>query len=138
MNQINTLKAEHVDFIPAKLEEGILYVSAKYQTASHLCCCGCNRKVVTPLKPGGWQLTEKNGRPTLKPSIGNWGFPCQSHYWLRNGKVEWAGKFSQKEINAARERDRRSLEDYYNGGQRRETWWQRVKRIILSKLPWQN
>lgn len=66
--------------IPARLEGGVLHISRKYKTMSHLCCCGCGNKVVTPLNPSGWKLTESSGSVSLDPSIGNLSFPCQSHY----------------------------------------------------------
>lgn len=81
------------DFIPdsnnAALEQGILYVSGKYRTATHLCACGCGKKVVTPLKDGFWTLTQGGAGPTLSPSIGNFDIPCRSHYFIRNGDVIW-------------------------------------------------
>ena len=77
-----------VDSIPDDLEDGILYISHKYQVAVHLCCCGCGGEVVTPLDHEGWHLTEENGA-TLSPSIGNFSFPCRSHYFIRRNRVEW-------------------------------------------------
>jgi Family of unknown function (DUF6527) len=46
------------------------------------------------------------------PSVGNWALPCQSHYWLRKGKVHWTRRYSAPEIADNRERDRRQLEDH--------------------------
>ena len=81
----------YVEFIPEqdKLEEGTLYISKRFGTAIHLCCCGCKQQTVTPLTTSGWQLTEQNNTVTLRPSIGNWRFPCRSHYYLTNNNVEW-------------------------------------------------
>ena len=33
------LKHEFVEFIPDKLEDGIVYVSIPYATVAHECCC---------------------------------------------------------------------------------------------------
>ena len=33
----------------------------------------------------------ENGMTTLDPSIGNWSFACRSHYFMRKGRVVWAG-----------------------------------------------
>src|ERR1700730_10740965 len=110
MNRIDKLRPEFAEFIPATLQSGVLYISQKYKTASHLCCCGCGSKVVTPLNPSGWQLTEQGGLVTLYPSIGNWSFPCQSHYWIRASKIEWAPKWSRREIDEGRIRDRLAQE----------------------------
>lgn len=73
--------------IPEELEFGKLYYSEKYGTATHLCACGCGRKVVTPLKSGFWSIDTKGRKPTLSPSIFH--LPCNSHYFISQGKVIW-------------------------------------------------
>jgi hypothetical protein len=101
------LNCQFVDFIPERLSEGYLYISKRYRTASHLCCCGCKLEVVTPLNPAKWRLTEHpDGTVSLTPSIGNWSFPCQSHYFVTRSRIEWAGAFSLREIAAVQSRDR--------------------------------
>jgi hypothetical protein len=107
------LKYKFVEFIPAELEEDIIYVSMRFGTASHLCACGCGNKVVTPIQPTDWILIFDGKTVSFHPSIGNWSFPCRSHYWIRNNRVQWAGKLSQKEINLGRDYDRRSKEQYF-------------------------
>ena len=47
------LKHEFVEFIPDELEQGTIYISIRFATASHLCCCGCGNKVVTPITSHG-------------------------------------------------------------------------------------
>lgn len=79
------------EFMPETLEEGKLYVSQKFKTATHLCCCGCGNKVVTPLKPSFWNITIKGNTVTLSPSIGSFSLPCRSHYFIRDNKVVWCG-----------------------------------------------
>jgi hypothetical protein len=87
---MNELISEFVEFIPEKLENGIIYISMKYEIAVHLCCCGeCGMKTVTPLSSGGWKLTLDNRLVTLEPSIGNFQFPCKSHYLIRNNNIVW-------------------------------------------------
>ncbi len=89
MPKIDTLQPLECEFIPDALEPGVLYISCRYETAIHLCACGCGREVVMPLSL--WSLTEnQNDEVTLSPSIGNWGFPCKSHYWIINNGVVWA------------------------------------------------
>lgn len=96
-----------LDFIPEQLDEGTLYVSRRYKTASHLCCCGCGLEVVTPLNPAKWSLAEHpDGSVSLSPSIGNWSFPCKSHYFVRKNTIDWAYAFSSQAIAAAQARDR--------------------------------
>jgi hypothetical protein len=71
------------------MQPGILYVSETYGAAAHLCACGCGAETYTPLRlinAGGWTLSDG---PTLRPSIGNYGFPCGSHYYVTNGEIQW-------------------------------------------------
>jgi hypothetical protein len=84
------LKHKLVEVIPEILEDSILYISLMYEVAIHKCCCGCGLKVVTPLNPQDWTLTIDGEAVTLSPSIGNFQFPCKSHYWIRNSMVVWA------------------------------------------------
>lgn len=85
----DSLTSEFVEWIPEKLEEGILYVSLKYEVAIHLCACGCGEQTVTPFGRGGWTFTMAEGRVTLHPSIGNQQFACRSHYWIEKDAVRW-------------------------------------------------
>jgi Family of unknown function (DUF6527) len=103
------LRPEFVTFAPAVLELGMLYVSMEYATVLHTCCCGCGSKVVTPLAPERWSLTYDGKTISLEPSIGNWSFPCQSHYWIKRNAVIWDRPFSRTEIEAVRATDRREL-----------------------------
>lgn len=107
MTRLSHLKAEFVECMPETLHPGILYVSRRFSTASHLCCCGCGLEVVTPLNVAKWRLVEHDGSVSLQPSIGNWSFPCRSHYWIDHGRVRWAGAFNAKQIAAVQGRDRR-------------------------------
>ena len=113
MTRQTHLRAEFVEFIPDRLEPGKLYISRRFSTAVHLCCCGCGHEVVTPLNSARWQLTESNGKITLYPSIGNWNFPCQSHYWITENHIQWAGAMSPKMIATVREQDRQDAAFIY-------------------------
>lgn len=72
----------YIETIPDNLEENKLYISEKYRCAIHLCLCGCGEKTVTPLGGGKfWDLVkENNGTVSLIGSVGNYNFPCKSHY----------------------------------------------------------
>jgi hypothetical protein len=96
------LHPQFVTFAPATLEHGRLYVSMEYATALHLCCCGCGNKVITPLAPDKWSLLFDGQTVTLDPSIGNWSFPCQSHYWIRGSAEVWDRQFNYEEIETVR------------------------------------
>jgi hypothetical protein len=103
---MKTMTHKFVEFIPKELEENVMYVSLEYATVVHKCCCGCGSEVVTPLSPTDWKLTYDGETVSLDPSIGNWNFPCQSHYWIQNNQVHWAKKMSKKQIKAGQEYDR--------------------------------
>lgn len=105
-----------VKFIPPKeeLKAGVLYISIDYGTIIHKCCCGCGNEVVTPLSPTDWRMTYNGETITLYPSIGNWNFDCQSHYWIKNNKVIMAGQLSNSEILKGREFDIYSKQKYYS------------------------
>lgn len=107
------LKHEFVEYIPEDLNEGVVYVSIKYATAVHKCCCGCGNEVTTPISPTDWRLIFDGESVSLEPSIGNWSFPCRSHYWITRNRVRWAPRWSEKEIAAARARERAAKERYF-------------------------
>src|SRR6266852_9913610 len=130
MNRIPSIKPSFVEFIPRALEPGVLYISNKYRTASHLCACGCGNRVVTPLNPSGWQVTANGDAVTLYPSVGSWSLPCSSHYWIRENRIEWAPQWSKDQIAAGRERDQRAQEAYFGPPPQRPSAWQRVIRWI--------
>lgn len=101
----STITPEFVEFIPKELEEGKLYISQKYSIAAHKCACGCGEKVVTPLSSASWSLKIKGSLVSLSPSIGNWDFPCKSHYWITNNSIRWSREFSEAEIRSVKRRD---------------------------------
>lgn len=107
------LTPEFVEFMPEQLNEGLLYVSMKYAFATHKCACGCGREVATPLSPTDWQLHFDGRNVSLKPSIGNWNFPCRSHYWIRGGNIEWAGDMPQWAIDEGRANNKARKAKYY-------------------------
>jgi Family of unknown function (DUF6527) len=103
---------EFVEFMPEELKEGVLYVSMQHAIAIHRCCCGCRNEVVTPLSPTDWQLTFDGDSITLCPSIGNWGFDCQSHYWIKRNAVRWSSHWTSEEIKTGRVADIRAKKEY--------------------------
>lgn len=111
---IKKLRPEFVKHVPDKLSEGVLYISEEFATAGHLCCCGCGEEIFTPLNPAQWQLTKNKSSDTvsLYPSIGNWKYPCQSHYWIENNIVTDAGPMSARIISNVIKRDKREKNQY--------------------------
>lgn len=102
-----------VEFIPDALDDGILYVSIAHGTAVHRCCCGCGREVVTPLSPTDWKLIFDGDTVSLYPSIGNWNFPCRSHYWITRNNIEWAEDWSDWRVASAEAKDRKLKQKFY-------------------------
>ncbi|MBX9845951.1 MAG: hypothetical protein K2Z80_29520 [Xanthobacteraceae bacterium] len=129
MTRITVIRPQFVEFVPDLLEAGVLYISRRYATAAHLCCCGCGIEVVTPLNPAKWRLTESNGRVSLSPSVGNWSQPCQSHYWITGNQVKWAGAMSAEMIAAVKRRDRSDAERLTLAP---PNWWTRLWLFIKS------
>ena len=108
------LKHEFVEFIPDDLKDGTIYVSIRFATASHKCCCGCGNKVVTPIRPTDWMLIFDGKTISLDPSIGNWGFPCRSHYWIKNNHARWAAQWSEVDVDAGRAQDQFAKKRYFD------------------------
>lgn len=106
------VRAEFVESAPAILSDGVLYISDRFGTALHKCCCGCGMEVVTPLNPAGWSYKREGKMITLKPSIGNWSFPCQSHYLIIRNEVVWARSMSAQQIAMVKAKDARDREAY--------------------------
>jgi len=130
------LTHEFVEYIPDKLRDGTLYISISFATAVHKCCCGCGNEVVTPISPTDWMLLFDGETVSLDPSIGNWNFPCQSHYWIKHNDVIWALRWSAKEIAAGRAADRLAKQRKYGSdgpanAQRKpdkpsKRWWRKL------------
>ena len=102
MTRIESLDHRFVEYMPDSLEKGILYISIRFATILHLCCCGCGNEIVTPLDPTDWQMTFDGRSVSLSPSIGNWSFDCQSHYWISRNQVRWDRQLSRKAIRQVR------------------------------------
>lgn len=100
------MRPEFIELAPSVLEDGVLYISQKYKTTLHKCCCGCGETVVLQLTYAHWQLEVQGIKVSLHPSVGNWGMRCQSHYWIKNSEVVWAKQMSPNQIAAVRERDK--------------------------------
>lgn len=104
-----------VDALPEPLQDGVLYVTREQDLAAHLCACGCAQEVITPLSPTDWKFALHKDGASLLPSIGNWAFACRSHYFIRCGRVVWAGDMSDGAIRRGREFDRARKDRYYEG-----------------------
>ncbi len=107
------LEHRFVHYIPRELEPGVLYISIEFATAAHSCCCGCGEEVVTPLTPHDWRMTFDGETISLWPSIGNWEYPCRSHYIIRRNHAIEARPWSDDEIAAGRRKDKAAKAEFY-------------------------
>jgi Family of unknown function (DUF6527) len=132
--RLDHIEPEFVEFIPPELAEGKLYVSMIYATTVHLCACGCGNKVVLPFSPAEWQMLFDGEAVSLRPSIGNWEFPCRSHYWITGNSIKWAAPWTEKQIEAGRRRDQADLDSYFTSRAaetpRRRGWLERIRRLL--------
>jgi hypothetical protein len=122
-----TLTHKFVENIPKLLEDGVIYISLEYATAIHKCACGCGNEVVTPLSPTDWKLMFNGETISLYPSIGNWSFSCQSHYWVTENNIRWAPKWSEEEIKQGREYDI-SYKSRHFGNKQTKNFWRFFRR----------
>jgi Family of unknown function (DUF6527) len=111
MNRTPRYVAEFVESFPTPMEPGILYISSKYSTAGHLCPCGCGREVVTKLSPARWRIT-LDGEVSLWPSVAATGLPCDSHYFITRGEVDWRLSLTGAQAARAREADRHAVDKH--------------------------
>ena len=92
------LSHRFVDDLPDDPDPGLLYVSTSHASATHLCCCGCGSRVVTPFSPSQWRMTFDGESVSLTPSVANFDLPCRSHYILSKGHVSEAAAYWDMQI----------------------------------------
>lgn len=110
------------------MESGFLYVSLRYSTAGHMCPCGCGREVVTKLSPARYKITF-DGEVSLKPSVAATGLPCNSHYFITRGRVEWHRKLNTTQAAKAQAADATALQAHRSPTVKpRARWWERLRR----------
>jgi len=133
MQKLTRIKLLKVHYVPKTLEPGVLYVSDEFGAALHLCACGCGTKVSTPVGPTDWAVEETPAGPTLMPSVGNWQFPCKSHYFIREGRIVWAGSWTPEQITLGRKaEEKRHLAYFANRARQRGGTLQRFWRWIRN------
>lgn len=126
MTQIDRYFVHCVESFPTPMEPGVLYVSLTYSTAGHICPCGCGREVVTKLSPARYRIIF-DGEVSLKPSVAATGLPCNSHYFITRGEVDWHAKLDREQMARAQAADRRAVEAHrVPTPQPRTRWWSRL------------
>lgn len=113
MMRHDRLEHTFVEHIPETVETGILYISMKYGTAAHSCCCGCGEEVVTPFTPTDWKMIFDGETVSLNHSVGNWTLDCRSHYVIKRGRVIKAGPWTDEQVAAERLRDQKAKSLHY-------------------------
>jgi hypothetical protein len=143
--RLQSIEPVFVEFVPEKLAPGKLYISLEYNTASHLCACGCGFEVVTILGPADSTLTTIKRGVSISTSIGNSNFPCKSHYWIENNQILWASKMTPRLTALSRAKDKAAKARLYCDApgaespsppgkaapapaspNKRKPWWQRL------------
>ena len=71
---------------PRGYEPGVMYIKDDF-FFGFACPCGCERVTVLPGDTWGCTISDDD-KPTIAPSIKCIG-GCESHYWIRGGKVVW-------------------------------------------------
>jgi hypothetical protein len=132
--KIKKYKYEFVRFIPDKIEDGIVYISIEYNAMSHKCACGCGNEVITPIFPSGWSLTYDGKTISINPSIGNFSFPCKSHYFINKSTVVWARKYDKKLIEKARYFDEKQRLAYYEDHLSSDDSYQIISKALLDNI----
>lgn len=130
MTEIVHYVARFVESFPTPMQPGILYISTSFSTAGHICPSGCGREVVTKLSPARWRVIF-DGEVSLKPSVGATGIPCNSHYFITRGEVDWRKPLDAAEAVKAQALDHRALDDHRRPpapSAKRSNWWTRLWR----------
>lgn len=128
MGKIDCFTFEFCDFIPEVLEEGKVYLAPQHCACLHLCACGCGEEVSTPISKTEFSYSIDNGLISLSPSIGNHDFPCNSHYFIKDGRVRWSYRMDLEEIEAGRTYDRKLKAEYL-----RPTLTRRISRWLSAR-----
>jgi hypothetical protein len=138
MTEIDYLEPVFVEFIPreSELQPGKLYVSMAYTTTVHLCASGCGMKVVLPLNPAKWRLQFDGEAVSLSPSVGNWDYPCRSHYWIQKNRIQWDRQWDRSRIEAGRKNDEKDLDEYFRSSSTKHASSEPDSSLIKSIRQW--
>lgn len=85
--------------LPSSLGNDLFIVGAKsgYKWAILSCPCGCGERIDICLMPSSnprWELSLRKKRASLTPSIWVPAERCGSHFWIRDNRIVWYGRYS--------------------------------------------
>lgn len=124
-DRMDALALVACDRFPDELEPGKFYLSVDFRSSAHLCACGCGSRVVLPIKPAGWKLTQTATSFSITPSVGNREFACRSHYLIEGGRIVWLSSMTDREVQASRAIDKQHIEKMLS-----VTFWQRIRNVL--------
>ncbi|MER9741704.1 MULTISPECIES: DUF6527 family protein [unclassified Mesorhizobium] len=113
---------EAVERMPKPLMPGVVYHSEEFEIGALLCACGCGHRV-SLLVPDSHQVTEQGGMATVRPSVAVCDAPCNSHYFITAGEVEWLRAFDPATSQAVM---RKQIERHAHGDPARQSFLKRV------------
>lgn len=128
MTQTDRFTAVFLDHFPDQMVEGQLYISHKFAMAGLLCPCGCRGETTVKMSPARYRVI-LDGEVSLEPSIAATALPCNSHYFITRGEVEWHAKLSTDQREFAKARDERAVEEL-RVARRTGIWWAVRRRVL--------
>lgn len=123
---------EVVERMPKPLMPGVVYHSEEFEIGALLCACGCGHRV-SLLVPDSHQVTEQFGMATVRPSIAVCDAPCNSHYFITAGEVEWLRAFDPAMSKAVM---RKQIVRHAQGDPTRLSFLQRVLAALGHAWTW--
>ena len=87
-----------IEYIPDKLDPGIVYHNKEFEIAALLCPCGCGHRI-SLLVPDSHQIYSENGLVTIEPSISVCDSTCKSHFYIKSGNIKWFHAFSESQVH---------------------------------------
>ena len=83
--------------LPQTVGPGEFHYSRRFEMGALACACGCGHRIMLNLLDQH-SLKIEDGLPTVSPSILAADSPCLSHFWLKRGRVVFAEKWSQVQV----------------------------------------
>jgi hypothetical protein len=118
--------------LPHQVGPQEFHYSNRFQMAAMACPCGCGHRILLNLADQH-ALEVRRGRPTVTPSILVADARCLSHFWLTDGRVIGAEKWSAAEVQDVMAAQ---LERHLEAATVHPLpWWRRTLRAVRRLLP---